>query len=446
MVRRTEPPPAAKRGDPSSPRRAVASIPAVGSSRNRTSGPRERQCDREAPSLPPRQAHPVPVRQGASPSRSRTFVEHGREVRADELYVSRTRRSGGKPTSCSTAPMPRRAGGLRGSLPKSVARPASGRRSPRSSETAVDFPAPFGPSRARILPGGARDRPRRARHGTEALDARSRVAACGCWRHRVVTHRRRVAERLHRCYEAPRRRPVSETDRLAAGRREPRRARCSHRGRRSPNAGDRWRGRCRRRRSRSPGARRRPALAPRVACREEGGRDGQRSDAPERRDEQAEEQGSPDGLLVGRTGDEHDAAGDQSPAWGAASAAAGAPPSEDGKSPRAAIGIRGERLARRWIVGSEARAAAPGGGLRLRGRSRCRARASALTRPRTDWQEVQRRLVQAVRRRRASHATVVEPAHGCAAVRARRRRAGGSGGVARLQQRKAVRALAVLEP
>ena len=168
-------------------------------------------------------------------------------------------------------------------------------------------------------------------------------------RHRLrVTHRlgARVG-RLHRCYEAAARRPVSETDTVSRGKRV------------SPDehvvgtvGGDR--------RMQATGGEVDAAeagtgqhvrgcgatLAADVRAREEDRRDGQRSDAPERRHEQAEEQGSPDGLLVGRTGDEHDAAGDQSPAWqrrelGEPSST----PSEDREESHASEASGDERLA-----------------------------------------------------------------------------------------------------
>ena len=66
--------------------------------------------------------------------------------------ISRTRSVGGKPHSCGVTPIAGARGGLRGSRPKSSARPESGRRSPSRSERAVVLPAPFGPSSASTSP------------------------------------------------------------------------------------------------------------------------------------------------------------------------------------------------------------------------------------------------------------------------------------------------------
>jgi hypothetical protein len=59
--------------------------------------------------------------------------------------------SGALPT-CSITPVRSRAAVLRGSAPKMLTTPELGELSPISSFTAVDLPAPFGPSSATTSP------------------------------------------------------------------------------------------------------------------------------------------------------------------------------------------------------------------------------------------------------------------------------------------------------
>ena len=80
-------------------------------------------------------------------SRSSVPAGNGKCARTRST-ISRTRSVGGKPDSCGVTPTATRAAAARGSRPKSWALPVSGRRSPSRIESAVVFPAPFGPSSA----------------------------------------------------------------------------------------------------------------------------------------------------------------------------------------------------------------------------------------------------------------------------------------------------------
>src|SRR5580704_1011803 len=76
---------------------------------------------------------------------------------------SRTRSSGASVTSCIMTPTWRRGSTRSGDRPNKRAAPESGRRSPSMSETAVDLPAPFGPSTEKSSPGRTcKSRPSRA--------------------------------------------------------------------------------------------------------------------------------------------------------------------------------------------------------------------------------------------------------------------------------------------
>ena len=156
VVRRTAPPSAANETMSfRRPRRALASIPAVGSSRKRVFGlpasasatASRRRCPPDRPPASRSASDPRP-----SLRRTSSVVAASGKWARTRSTAALTRRPEGNVTSCSTAPTSRRDAGRRGSPPSSVARPASGRRSPSMMATAVDLPAPFGPSRARISP------------------------------------------------------------------------------------------------------------------------------------------------------------------------------------------------------------------------------------------------------------------------------------------------------
>ena len=70
----------------------------------------------------------------------------------DELDRLAHAEAGGKPTSWSTAPTVSSRVRIARVASAESDRPSSGRRSPSITATAVDFPAPFGPSRATISP------------------------------------------------------------------------------------------------------------------------------------------------------------------------------------------------------------------------------------------------------------------------------------------------------
>ena len=203
MVRSTVPPSAAyssssrqteRRASTSRPRRRLVE-------EDGARPPREGERDREPAALAPGETAGLPARDRGQAEALEQLASSARERRSAPGPGRRSRpsrRVGGNPHSCGVTPIAARDGGERGSPPNSSARPASGRLRPRRIESAVVFPAPFGPSSATTSPASiARSTESRAVRPPKRFG--DGVECCGDHELRPVRARPGPPDRRRRC-------------------------------------------------------------------------------------------------------------------------------------------------------------------------------------------------------------------------------------------------------